>query len=87
MANGCLPPTPGWVRERWCFGISRCGYGAGVPARAKANGIEPDERNDYIVKDLHEAIVPLCCRLYGKRSARSRAKRAIEAATHESKRQ
>jgi len=44
--------------------------------------IEPDEMKDDIVRDLHEVIVSLCARLYGKRSAKNRAKRAIEAATN-----
>ena len=44
--------------------------------------IEPDDRKDDIVRDLHEVIVSLCARLYGKRSAKNRAKRAIEAATN-----
>jgi predicted site-specific integrase-resolvase len=43
--------------------------------------IEPDEMKDDIVRDLHEVIISLCARLYGKRSAKNRAKRAIEAAT------
>ncbi len=43
--------------------------------------IEPDEMKDDIVRDLHEVIVSLCARLYGKRSAKNRAKRAVEAAT------
>ena len=45
--------------------------------------IEPEEMTDDIVRDLHEVIVSLCARLYGKRSAKNRAKRAIEAATAE----
>ena len=45
--------------------------------------IEPDEMKDDIVRDLQEVIVSLCARLYGKRSAKNRAKRAIEAATGE----
>jgi predicted site-specific integrase-resolvase len=43
--------------------------------------IESDERKDDMVRDLHEVIVSLCGRLYGRRSAKSRAKRAVEAAT------
>ena len=43
--------------------------------------IERDEMKDDIVRDLHEVIISLCARLYGKRSAKNRAKRAIEAAT------
>jgi putative resolvase len=45
--------------------------------------IDPGEMKDDIVRDLHEVIVSLCARLYGKRSAKNRAKRAIEAATGE----
>ena len=36
---------------------------------------------DDIVRDLHEVNISLCARLYGKHSAKNRAKRAIEAAT------
>jgi predicted site-specific integrase-resolvase len=43
--------------------------------------MEPDERKDAMVGDLQEVIVSLCVRLYGRGSAKDRAKRAIEAAT------
>jgi putative resolvase len=36
---------------------------------------------DDIVRDLHEVIVLLCARLYGKRSAKNRAKRTVAVAT------
>ena len=45
--------------------------------------IDPDEMKDDIVRDLHEVIESLCARLYGKRLAKNRAKRAIEAAARE----
>lgn len=41
--------------------------------------IEPEEMTDDIVRDLHEVIVSMCARLYGKRSARNRARKALEA--------
>jgi predicted site-specific integrase-resolvase len=41
--------------------------------------IEPDEMKDDIVPDLHEVIVSLCARLYGRRSAKNRARKALEA--------
>lgn len=41
--------------------------------------IEPEEMTDDIVRDLHEVIVSMCARLYGKRSARNRAQKALEA--------
>jgi predicted site-specific integrase-resolvase len=65
--------------------LMRFGYEY-VEAALNAQGrkllvIEQDEMKDDIVRDLHEVIVSLCARLYGKRSAKNRAKRAIEAAT------
>jgi predicted site-specific integrase-resolvase len=41
--------------------------------------VEPDEMTDDIVRDLHEVIVSMCARLYGKRAARNRAKKALDA--------
>jgi predicted site-specific integrase-resolvase len=41
--------------------------------------IEPDEMTDDIVRDLHEVIVSMCARLYGKRSAKHRAQKALDA--------
>ena len=41
--------------------------------------IEPDEITDDIVRDLHEVIVSMCVRLYGQRSAKTRAKKALDA--------
>ena len=41
--------------------------------------VDQDEVKDDIVRDLHEIIVSLCSRLYGKRSAERRAKKAVEA--------
>ena len=45
--------------------------------------IEPEDMKDDIVRDLHAVIVSLCAGLYGKRSAKSRARRAMKAATGE----
>lgn len=41
--------------------------------------IEPEEMTSDIVRDLHEVIVSMCARLYGKRSAKNRAKKVLEA--------
>jgi len=43
--------------------------------------VDSTEIKDDIVRDLHEIIVSLCSRLYGKRSAERRAKKAVEALT------
>lgn len=48
--------------------------------------MESDEVTDDIVRDLHEVIVSMCARLYGKRSAKNRAQKALDAmqeAVHE----
>jgi predicted site-specific integrase-resolvase len=41
--------------------------------------IEAQELTDDIVRDLREVIVSMCARLYGKRSAKNRAQKALEA--------
>jgi len=41
--------------------------------------IEEEETADEIVRDLHEVMVSMCARLYGKRPAANRAKKAMEA--------
>lgn len=41
--------------------------------------MEPDELTDDIVRDLHEVIVSMCARIYGKRSAKNRAQKAMDA--------
>lgn len=39
--------------------------------------VDPTEIADDIVRDLHEVIVSMCSRLYGKRAAANKAKRAM----------
>ena len=41
--------------------------------------MQAGEVNDDIVRDLHEVIVSMCSRLYGKRSAKDRAQKALDA--------
>lgn len=45
----------------------------------KIVAIESEEVTDDIVRDLHEVIVSMCARLYGKRSAKNRAQKALNA--------
>lgn len=57
-----------------------------VQAALQAHGrrllvVEEREIDDDIVRDLREVVFSLCARLYGKRSARLRAERAVKAAT------
>lgn len=39
--------------------------------------VDPGEVKDDIVRDLHEVIVSMCARLYGKRAAANKAARAM----------
>ena len=41
--------------------------------------MEEEETADDLVRDLHEVIVSMCARLYGKRTAANRAKKAMDA--------
>lgn len=40
--------------------------------------IEPDEMKDDIVRVKTEVLTSMCARLYGKRSARNRARKALD---------
>lgn len=41
--------------------------------------VDTEEVADDVVRDLHEIIVSMCARLYGKRSAKNRAQKAMVA--------
>ena len=43
--------------------------------------VDPEEIEDDLVRDVTEVLTSMCARLYGKRSAAQRAKRAMEAAS------
>ena len=43
--------------------------------------LDPDETDDDLVWDMIEVLTSMCARLYGKRSARRRAARAVTVAT------
>jgi predicted site-specific integrase-resolvase len=50
--------------------------------RAQGRGvwvIEPEEISDDLVRDMTEVLTSMCARLYGKRAAANKAKRALEA--------
>lgn len=42
---------------------------------------DPGETTDDLVRDLLEVLTSMCARLYGRRSARNRALRAVTATT------
>ncbi|MFG3714740.1 IS607 family transposase [Micromonospora sp. NPDC047730] len=43
--------------------------------------VDPAEVDDDLVRDVTEMLTSLCARLYGRRAAASRARRAVEAVT------
>ncbi|MEU7996287.1 IS607 family transposase [Micromonospora sp. NPDC049060] len=43
--------------------------------------VDPGEVDDDLVRDMTEILTSLCARLYGRRAAADRAKRAVDAAT------
>ena len=56
-----------------------------VDAALRAQGrrvvvIDPGEQTDDLVRDLMDVLTVCCARLYGRRSARNRARRAVTAA-------
>lgn len=63
--------------------LMRFGF-AYVEAALAAQGrrvvvIDGAEKTDDMVRELHEVMVSMCARRYGKRAAKNRAKKAIEA--------
>jgi predicted site-specific integrase-resolvase len=55
-----------------------------VEASLQAQGrsihvVDKAETLDDVVRDMHEILVSMCARLYGKRGAKNRAQRAMEA--------
>jgi predicted site-specific integrase-resolvase len=45
--------------------------------------VDPAEVDDDLVRDVTEILTSLCARLYGRRAAANRARRAVEAATED----
>ncbi|MFI7578311.1 IS607 family transposase [Micromonospora sp. NPDC049497] len=47
--------------------------------------VDPAEVDDDLVRDVTEILTSLCARLYGRRAAANRARRAVEAATQDAR--
>jgi putative resolvase len=45
--------------------------------------VEPDEVKDDLVQDMLDVLTGFCARLYGRRSARRRAERALACAAED----
>ena len=75
----------GWLVVEHRNRLSRFGVGM-VDAMLKARGgglivVDETEVDDDLVRDMTEIMTSFCARLYGRRSARNRARRALEAAS------
>jgi putative resolvase len=59
-----------------------------VEAALSASGrslvvLDPAERDDDLVRDMTEVLTSFCARLYGRRSARNRAEKALRCAARD----
>lgn len=55
---------------------------AALSARGRSlRVVDPSEVDDDLVRDVTEILTSLCARLYGRRAAASRARRAVQAVT------
>ena len=59
-----------------------------VEAALSAHGrrlvvLDPDEADDDLVRDMTEVLTSFCARLYGRRSARNRAEKALRCAARD----
>ncbi len=59
-----------------------------VEAALSAHGrglvvLDPDEVDDDLVRDVTEVLTSFCARLYGRRSARNRAEKALRCAARD----
>ena len=43
--------------------------------------VDPEEVKDDLVQDMIDVLTSMCARLYGRRSARQRAEKALQAAS------
>ena len=77
-------PDLGWLVVEYRDRLARFGFDM-VEALLRARGggvavLDDTEVDDDLVRDVTEVLTSLCARLYGRRSARRRALRALEAA-------
>ncbi len=77
-------PSLGWLVVEHRDRLARFGFEM-VEAVLRARGggvvvIEDREVDDDLVRDMTEVLTSMCARLYGRRSARRRAERALQAA-------
>ena len=84
LLKALAAPRLGWLVVEHRDRLARFGFEM-VDALLRGRGggvvvIEPREVDDDLVRDMTEVLTSMCARLYGRRSARRRAKNAVEAA-------
>ena len=76
-------PHLGWIVVEHRDRLARFGFEmVDTLLRARGGGVlvmEPREVDDDLVRDMTEVLTSMCARLYGRRSARRRAHKAVEA--------
>ena len=77
-------PSLGWLVVEHRDRLARFGFDM-VDALLRARGggvgvLDDAEVDDDLVRDMTEVLTSMCARLYGRRSARRRAQKALEAA-------
>ena len=84
LLQALADPSLGWLLVEHRDPLARFGFDmVDTLLRARGGGVVVlDERevDDDLVRDMTEVLTSLCARLYGRRSARRRAQKAVEAA-------
>ena len=84
LLKALADPSLGWLVVEHRDRLARFGFEM-VDALLRARGggvvvLDDAEVDDDLVRDMTEVLTSMCARLYGRRSARRRAEKALEAA-------
>ena len=84
LLKALADPDLGWLVAEHRDRLARFGFDmVDTLLRARGGGVlvlDDRELEDDLVRDMTEVLTSMCARLYGRRSARRRAQKAVEAA-------
>ena len=84
LLKALAEPALGWLVVEHRDRLARFGFEmVDTLLRARGGGVvvlDDREVDDDLVRDMTEVLTSMCARLYGRRSARRRAEKAVEAA-------
>ena len=84
LLKALADPALGWLVVEHRDRLARFGFDmVDTLLRARGGGVlvlDDRELEDDLVRDMTEVLTSMCARLYGRRSARRRAQKALEAA-------